>query len=137
MNTGSSVRMSYILGYAVLFAVSFFSAFGVLYEFEGFDRWFIPIFVPLVPWMVILKLAVFGLGGFFRKWPKTHWQNFIVAWVCNLATVFSFFVAGRFVSCQAIEQFRHPIFLIDFLCTLFLVRVGLSVVTFNRQPRTN
>lgn len=55
-----------VLTHALLFALSWLVAFGLAYNFQGFDRWFLVFFLPLLPVVVIVKVSVFGLMGLFR-----------------------------------------------------------------------
>lgn len=46
--------------HAALFALSLFAAFGMYFNFRRFDWWLLPFFVPMLPLVVTIKLAVFA-----------------------------------------------------------------------------
>ena len=45
------------LGHILLFAVAFFCAFGLYYNFGKFDRWFKPFYITLLPLVVISQVT--------------------------------------------------------------------------------
>jgi FlaA1/EpsC-like NDP-sugar epimerase len=56
-----------VLSHALLFALSWFFAFGLAYNFTRFDTWVPTFFLPLLPVVVVLKLFIFGLMGLHRS----------------------------------------------------------------------
>ncbi|MCZ6682940.1 MAG: polysaccharide biosynthesis protein, partial [Planctomycetota bacterium] len=46
--------------HACIFAASLLAAFAMYFNLKGFDRWFWPFFIPMLPLAVAIKLAVFA-----------------------------------------------------------------------------
>jgi len=65
-------RLASLLAHLLLFALSWFVAFGLLYKTRLIDieAWFFVFFLPLLPAVVAIKLLVFGLLGLYR----TSWR---------------------------------------------------------------
>ena len=49
-----------------LFALAYFCAFGLSYNFKSFDMWVRPFFLPLLPIVVAIKMIVFARMRLFR-----------------------------------------------------------------------
>jgi len=120
------------LGHVFLFALAFFCAFGLYYNFKRFGTWVEPFFLPLLPIAVIIKLLVFAKMKLFQgSWRyvgmRDVWSVVIATWISTFAFVVIFFaieniyhlahpdvpgfIAGR-------GQFPQSVFFLDFGMTL-------------------
>src|SRR5262245_37929144 len=52
----------------VLFAMSWFLAFGLVYNFQQFESWLTVFFLPMLAPVVLIKLTVFVVMGQHRGW---------------------------------------------------------------------
>jgi len=113
------------LGHIVLFAIAFFCAFGLYYNFAHFDRWFQPFFLPLLPLVLIIKTVVFARMELFRgTWRYVGMRDL---WSITMATHIStfFFVICYFALAHlrpdffnARPQFPQSVFLLDWGATI-------------------
>src|ERR1051326_4128284 len=55
-----------ISAHLVLFAASWMLAFGLAYNFRGISTWFSAFFLPLLPIVLSVKMAVFMFRGLHR-----------------------------------------------------------------------
>src|SRR5262245_54690798 len=55
-----------MVAHALLFALSWFLAFGLAYNFSNFQFWFGTFFLRLLPIVVTIKLVVFAMRGLHR-----------------------------------------------------------------------
>lgn len=55
-----------IVSHLFLFILAYFCAFGLSYNFKSFDLWVRPFFLPLLPIVVVIKMAVFARMQLFR-----------------------------------------------------------------------
>lgn len=55
-----------ITSHLFLFILAYFCAFGLSYNFKSFDLWVRPFFLPLLPIVVVIKMAVFARLQLFR-----------------------------------------------------------------------
>ena len=61
-------RLMSLLAHVGLFALSWLLAFGVAYNFSRFELWVRPFFLPLLPVVLLVKVAVFVTLGTHRAW---------------------------------------------------------------------
>lgn len=123
------------LGHIVLFAVAFFCAFGLYYNFGRFDRWFTPFFLPLLPLIVGIKTIVFARMKLFRgTWRYVGMRDL---WAMTMATHIStfFFVVCYFALANlrpeffnSRPQFPQSVFLLDWGATIGVLSAARIVV---------
>jgi len=128
-----------LLTHTVLFALSWFLAFGLAYNFRGIDGWFSTFFLPLLPIVVVLRLFVFVLMGLHRtSWryvslrdvlqiTKASWWSFFGILLVYTALVY----LDRIVALFGVEGARFDVFggrdfpdsvlVLDFAGTIALV----------------
>ncbi|MEP0846806.1 MAG: polysaccharide biosynthesis protein [Phycisphaerae bacterium] len=75
-----------VIAHLVLFAASWLLAFGLAYNFRNFDAWFGLFFLPLLPFVVAIKVVVFFVMGLHRaSWRYVSMRDVIqvtkAAWV--------------------------------------------------------
>ncbi|QOJ14060.1 MAG: polysaccharide biosynthesis protein [Planctomycetia bacterium] len=115
-----------------LFAASWFLAFGLAYNFQQFNRWFEPFFLPLLGPAVVIKLTFFVLLGAHRGW----WRYVGLRDVFNVSKAAWLSFAGIFVvyfglaNARAVgldidlftqDDFPDSVFVLDFAGTIALV----------------
>lgn len=86
-------RLTLSIGaHLLLFALTWLLAFGLAYNFHGFDRWFTVFFLPMLPLVVTIKMIVFSLMGLHRgSWRYVSIRDFIqVTWASWLSFVWIF-----------------------------------------------
>ncbi|MFO0974068.1 MAG: nucleoside-diphosphate sugar epimerase/dehydratase [Phycisphaerae bacterium] len=57
-----------VLSHALLFATSLFVSLWFYHDFKRFDEWLVPLWLPLAPLVVIIKLLVFAWMGLYHGW---------------------------------------------------------------------
>jgi hypothetical protein len=113
----------------VAFILSLFLAFSMAYNFQDFNKWFYPFFLPLLIPVLAIKLIVFGGFKFYQGRGNPFWKILVADWVSNFLFVGGFFVFGYIAprnipsldNWNPLDQFRQIIFLLDGFCTLILV----------------
>lgn len=123
------------LGHIVLFAVAFFCAFALYYNFGRFDRWFKPFYITLLPMVVVIKTIVFARMKLFRgTWRYVGMRDL---WAMTMATNFStfFFVICFFALAHlrpdffnSRPQFPQSVFLLDWGATIGVLSAARVVV---------
>lgn len=121
--------------HAGLFAVASFCAFGLYYNFKSLDLWFEPFFLPLLPVLLLIKMAVFGLMKMFRgSWRYVGMRDVLsVIKATHVSTFFylAVFFGIEWSSSYLIEdyggffasrgQFPQAVFLLDWGTTIAFV----------------
>jgi len=121
--------------HALLVVLASFCAFGLYYNFKGFDLWFRPFFLPLLPIVLVIKMTVFGLMKMFRgSWRYVGMRDVLsVAKATHLSTFFYvvvFFSIEYFTSYlhedkagffSSRGQFPQAVFLLDWGTTIAVV----------------
>lgn len=84
--------------HAVLFCFSLFVALGLYYDFKSFGTWFQPLFLPLLPIVLPLKLYVFYRLGLYRgSWRYVGIRDLLnvlkASYLSTFAFVITFFLA--------------------------------------------
>jgi hypothetical protein len=83
----------------VLFGVAFFGAFGLYYNFKYLHLWFEPFYVPLLPIVVAIKMAVFWWLRLFRgSWRYVGMRDMLAVVKATNISTFGFvfvFLRGR------------------------------------------
>ncbi len=114
------------LVHITLFAVAFFCAFGLYYNFKQFERWFFPYYLPLLPVVVALKTLVFWRMKLFRgTWRYVGMRDL---WSICMATHVStfFFVVYYFALANLRPDFlEHPKY--QFPQSVFLLDWGTTI----------
>jgi FlaA1/EpsC-like NDP-sugar epimerase len=123
------------LGHVVLFAVAFFCAFGLYYNFSRFERWFEPFYITLGPLVVLIKTIVFARMKLFRgTWRYVGMRDL---WAMTMATHVStfLFVVCYFTLAQlrpdffnSRPQFPQSVFLLDWGATIGVLSAARVVV---------
>ncbi|MFQ5412188.1 MAG: nucleoside-diphosphate sugar epimerase/dehydratase, partial [Phycisphaerae bacterium] len=112
--------------HVALFAVAFFCAFGLYYNFKQFHRWFIPYYLPLLPVVALLKTIVFWRMKLFRgTWRYVGMRDL---WSICMATHVStfFFVVYYFTLANLRPDFlEHPKY--QFPQSVFLLDWGTTI----------
>jgi len=120
------------LAHVLLFALAWLVAFGLAYNFRHFDRWLTIFFLPLLPIVVVIKLAVFLWMGLHRGWwryvglrdlfavAKAAWLSFFFLFVVYyvLGNVYRL---GLGIDLFAGVNFPDSVLLLDFASTIALV----------------
>lgn len=115
----------------LLFAVAFFCAFGIYFNFKQFERWFFPFYIPLVVPVVAIKTIVFWRMNLFRgTWRYvgmrdlgaitfgSHISTFVfVVLFFTLAYLYPEFLQRR----QEQYQFPQSVFLLDWAATIGVI----------------
>ncbi len=129
--------------HASLFALSFFTAFGIYFNFKDFDRWFLPFFVPLLPLVVGLKSLVFWRMQLFRgTWRYAGMRDILsITMAANIGTFFFilvFYVGANLYPAflEQRPQFPQSVFFIDFGTTIaFICGARLLVRLYHEEIR--
>ena len=123
------------LGHIVLFAVAFFCAFALYYNFGRFDRWFKPFYITLLPLVVVIKTIAFARMKLFRgTWRYVGMRDL---WAMTMATnVSTFFFVVCFFALAYLRpdffnsrpQFPQSVFLLDWGATIGVLSAARIVV---------
>lgn len=121
--------LSWII-HVILFAVSFFIAFGLYFNFRRFDAWFVPFYVPLVAPVVLIKTVVFWRLNLFRgTWRYVGMRDLgaitMGSHVSTFLFVLMFFTMAQFypqfLTDREPLQFPQSVFLLDWGATIGVV----------------
>lgn len=112
----------------VLFAVAFFCAFGLYFNFRSFANWFYVYYVPLVAPVVLIKTIVFWRMNLFRgTWRYVGMRDLgaitMAAHVSTFFFVVLFFAIARIYPAflEKDQQFPQSVFLLDWGATIGVV----------------
>ena len=125
-------RLMSALAHVGLFALSWLLAFGLAHNFKGFDQWFVPFFLPLLPVVLVVKTTVFVAMGLHRAWwryvslrdvfrvAQASWIGFFIVFLVyyglqNIA------ILGVHIDPFGGARFPDSVFLLDFAGTIALV----------------
>lgn len=113
-----------LLAHIFLFAVAFFFAFGLYYNFKNFNLWFKPFFVLLLPIVVAIRMSVFALMKMFRgSWRYVGMRDMLSVIKATHISTF-FFLLAFFLIEHAYGyfgnrgQFPQAVFLLDWGTTI-------------------
>jgi FlaA1/EpsC-like NDP-sugar epimerase len=121
-----------IVAHALLFALAWFLAFGLAYNFSNFQHWFGTFFLRLLPIVVAIKLAVFAMRGLHRgSWRYVSMRDVsqvtIASWL-GFAFIFALYYGVSNLRALGVnwnpfegEDFPDSVFLLDFAGTIALV----------------
>jgi FlaA1/EpsC-like NDP-sugar epimerase len=121
-----------IVAHALLFALSWFLAFGLAYNFSNFHLWFTTFFLRLLPIAVAVKLTVFAIRGLHRgSWRYVSMRDVtqvtIASWL-GFAIIFVLYYVVSNLRAVGIswnpfegQDFPDSVFLLDFAGTIALV----------------
>jgi FlaA1/EpsC-like NDP-sugar epimerase len=114
--------------HVVLFAVAFFCAFGLRYNFARFDLWFKPLFLLLLPIVVPIKTLVFYRMGLYRgTWRYVGMRDLYSITMATHLSTFFFVVAFFTISLVWPALFRErpampqSIFILDWVMTIAVI----------------
>jgi len=146
-------RLLIVFVHVVLFALALLLAFGLAYNFKLVDdigrNWFIKLFLPMLPAVLIFKLIIFWRFGLYHGWWRyVSLQDLVqITKATHLSTVFfvlGFVVAGYVVPRYYptvsekvdFEMFRQVVFVLDWACTIALVSgVRVAVRLYHEEFR--
>ncbi len=121
MKDDSAVRVGLVVVYGVAVAVSLFVGFGVAMGFPEISQWFRPLFLPVLPAVLVVKLLVFAKWDLYRGRRISFRDAFASAWVCTLVLFVLFFVASNLLKDRfSSADYRQSTFLWDFVATVLL-----------------
>ncbi|MBK8267520.1 MAG: hypothetical protein IPK83_04130 [Planctomycetes bacterium] len=132
------------LVHILLFAIAFFCAFGLYFNFRSFAQWFFPFFIPLVAPVVLIKTLVFWRMSLFRgTWRYVGMRD--LGAITMGAHVSTFFFVVLFFSIarlypeffeQKDQQFPQSVFLLDWGATIgVLCGARLLVRLYHEEVR--
>jgi len=122
-----------VLAHAVLFLFALFAAFGLAYNFHGWQYWIVHLFLPLAVIALPIKLVVFArMQQFHGSWRFVGLRD--LAAIAVATQISSFFFIGAFFLIENLAhtmtgevlidrdaKFRQSVFLIDWAATINLV----------------
>ena len=123
-----------------LFSLSLLLSFGLAFNFRGESGWFTRMFLPMLPFALCIKLAVFGLRGEYDvSWRYVSLRDLVNVTIASHISVVVFIV-GYFVAANIysrvyqeamfatvapdgtiVSDFRQSMFLLDWAGTIALV----------------
>ncbi|MCG3127760.1 MAG: UDP-N-acetyl-alpha-D-glucosamine C6 dehydratase [Phycisphaerae bacterium] len=122
-----------VASHLVLFALSWFLAFCLAYNFRFTQPvWFLDLFLPMLPLVVVVKLVIFHVRGLFHAWwryvglrdlfavTQASWICFLLIWAVYYATM-NAYLLGIGPMPSAGQDFPDSVFLLDFAGTIALV----------------
>jgi FlaA1/EpsC-like NDP-sugar epimerase len=137
--------------HGLLFAFSFFCSFCLIYNFKNFSVWVNPFYVPLLPIVLALRIAVFGLSKQYRgSWRyvgmRDFWAVFKAAWFSSFLFVLAFaamewlpnWLMGLpgLISRRTDYQFPQAIFLLDLgMCVATVCGARILVRLYYEEVR--
>ncbi|MFN0135248.1 MAG: polysaccharide biosynthesis protein [Phycisphaerae bacterium] len=116
----------------VLFALTWFFAFGLAYNFSRIEMWFPTFFLPLLPLVLAVKLSVFVAMGLHRgSWRYVSmrdvlrvgiasWISFAIVFVLYIGIANLHLIIGDFDLFDG-NDFPDSVFLNDFAGTIAMV----------------
>ncbi len=117
--------------HAVLFSFSLFVALGLYYDFKSFNVWFRPIFLPLVPLVISLKLLVFYRLGLYRgSWRYVGIRDLLTVLTASYISTFAF-VAVFYIAQNLSVRFYNRLFLVGFPSTVFISDFVLTILVIS------
>ena len=147
---GHRVALS-VASHVVLFAVSWFAAFCIAYNFTQFGLWPGAFFLPLLLPVVLIKITVFVAMNLHRGWwryvglrdvfqiAKASWLGFAGVFVLYFALA-NASVVGLHWNLFGGHDFPDSVFLIDFAGTIALVsgaRLGVRLYHEEVRPASD
>lgn len=118
-----------LAGHVFLFALAFFCAFGLYYNFKNFGHWLEPFYLPLVPFLVLIKTFIFHRMKLFRgAWRyvgmRDLWSITVATHISTVVCVFVFFAFANLYPAfleKARHQLPQSVFLLDWGMTIAFV----------------
>lgn len=135
--------------HTLLFAFSWFVAFGLAYNFQQFERWFSPFFLPLLGPVLLVKITFFVLLGAHRGWWRYVGLRDVfnvskAAWLSFLGIFFIYYALanarpwfGLDIDLFNNDDFPDSVFVLDFAGTIALVcgaRIGVRLYHEEIRP---
>ncbi len=137
-----------------LFALTWLGAFGLAYNFKRIDFWFSGFFLPMLPVVLVIKLAVFGQMGLFRgAWRYVSMRDLFqisrASWLSTVVLYLIYYVsvnvdsAARLIGFTGLEfdpfggDFPDSVFLLDVAGTIAVIsgaRMGVRLYHEEIQP---
>ncbi len=95
-----------------LFAAALFCAFGLYFNFKNLYLWFYPFYLPLLPIVVIIKMAVFGWLKLFRgSWRYVGMRDMLAVVKATNISTFGFVVVFYLAENIHLQKFGSSMFL--------------------------
>ncbi len=140
-------RILIVFVHVFIFAFSLLLAFGLAYNFRLGD-WFTQIFLPMLPFVLIIKLLTFWAFGLYHGWWRyVSLQDIIqitkASHVSTFIFVVLFFLSGYVLPEKLLlqyrpnfEEFRQVVFLLDWACTIALASgIRMAVRLYHEEMR--
>ncbi len=122
-----------MLAHAFLFLLALFAAFGLAYNFHGWQFWIVHLFLPIAVIALPIKLVVFARMQLFHgSWRFVGLRD--LATIAVASQISSFFLIGAFFLIENLAhgmtnevlidrgaKFRQSVFLIDWAATINFV----------------
>lgn len=98
--------------HAALFAMALFCAFGLYFNFKNLYLWFQPFYLPLLPIVVVIKMAVFGWQKLFRgSWRYVGMRDMLAVVKATNVSTFGFVVVFYLAENIHLQKFGTSMFL--------------------------
>ncbi len=134
-------RFALVVGiHAVLFALSLLLSLGLAYNFHMTDPWFSRTYLPLVPFVILIKMLVFTRFRIWRSsWRYVGLRDLVsltyASWLSFFLFVVLFFAVENLApffghSGRLFQYMPDSAFLMDFACTIALVAAVRIAVRF-------
>jgi len=130
----------------VLFALSLLAAFAVAFNFRGTNRWFVQLYLPLLPINLLIKAAVFGGMRLYRgSWRYVGLRDLIAVVMASHISAVLFigsyfgavYLGALFGRQELFAGFPQSVFLLDWAGTINLVAVArLMVRLYHEEYRS-
>jgi len=124
-------RLLSACAHAVLFAFSLLLSFALAYNFHLEPPWFTEMYLPMLPFVVAMKLLVFGLWGEYDTWWRYVSLRDLLrivgaSYVSVLMFIFGYFGAEWTYALLSeggilFPEFRQSVFLLDCASTIAVV----------------
>ncbi len=135
---GVGRRLISIFIHLSLFSMSLLLSFGLAYNFHHESAWFTTMFLPMLPFALAIKLAVFGLRGEYNvSWRYVSLRDLVNVTIAShisvVVLIVCYFLGANIyqrLTGQALfdvnangkpDDFRQTIFLLDWAGTIALV----------------
>jgi FlaA1/EpsC-like NDP-sugar epimerase len=124
--------------HTVLFSMALLLSFGLAFNFRRDPNWFGEMFLPMLPFALCIKLAVFGMRGEYDvSWRYVSLRDLVNVTIASHISVVVF-ILGYFIAANVhmhlydgqtmfdidadkISEFRQSVFLLDWAGTIALV----------------
>ena len=137
VSLGLRRRVMSVAIHLALFSLSLLLSFGLAFNFRGEPGWFTGMFLPMLPFALCIKLAVFGLRGEYDvSWRYVSLRDLVNVTIASHISVVVF-ILGYFLAANIYGRiyhevmfdtlatgkpdFRQSVFLLDWAGTIALV----------------